>query len=204
MQIKTLHIVCVILLFCGCSSVQPIPNFSVSTSQPIFITNFKNSDTNAMQKSVYIFFKNSSGYQNNLENATRNKISTLGFVQNSDISKADIVILGDFISLERFEYKARREPRIFMDMGYGWGSRGWRSRSFGLGMMLSNPFFEDDWDYQTDYYIYKAIVSVMIRANGDEQRANIEIKSGANLYSVSRILPFIEEKVANQILNFFY
>ena len=206
MKLKALCVVVLRLFFVGCADRAPsTPNFSVSVSQPIFITNFKNLDANASNKTAYVFFKNSSGYQNNLESAVRNKLSILGFSQSFDMQNADIAVLGDFVSLERYEHRVRREPRVFMDMGYGWGSRGYRSRSVGVGMIFGSPFYDDDWDYpRTDYYVYKAVVSVMIRANGQEQRANIELSSGENLYSPSYILPFVEERVAKQILNFFY
>ena len=87
-------------------------------------------------------------------------------------------------------------------MGYGWGGYGYR-HSLGVGMLFGDPFDDDFYD-RTDYYLYRAFISVMIRANGSEQRTNLEIESGRNLYSPSYIIPYIEEKAATQILGFFY
>ena len=87
MKLKALCVVFLSLFFVGCADRAPsTPNFSVSVSQPIFITNFKNLDANASNKTAYVFFKNSSGYQNNLESAVRNKLSILGFSQSPDTS----------------------------------------------------------------------------------------------------------------------
>ena len=137
---------------------------------------------------------------NTLENTVRNKLLQNGFTQSMDQKSADIVIMGDFASLQRFERRER--PRAYMSMGYGFGSYG-RARSMGFGMLFGDPFDDDFYD-RTDYYLYRAFISVMIRTNGSEQRTNLEIESGQNLYSPSYIIPYIEEKAATQILSFFY
>ena len=117
-----------------------------------------------------------------------------------DQKNADVVIMGDFASLQRLEQRER--PRVYMNMGYGWGGYGYR-HSLGVGMLFGDPFDDDFYD-RTDYYLYRAFISLMIRANGSEQRTNLEIESGRNLYSPSYIIPYIEEKAATQILSFFY
>lgn len=205
MKFKSIFFSIFALILVGCSDkVLSVPEIYVKSTHPIFITNINQNELSTTKKSAYVFFKNSSGYQNSLLEAIRSRLINFGFLQSSDAQNADIVILGDFVSLQRFEHRTRNEPRMFMNMGYGFGSRGWRSRSLGLGMMFGDSL--DDWDdyERTDYYIYKAVVSVMIRVNGREQSTNIEVQSGENLYSPSYILPFIEAKVADQIINYFY
>lgn len=204
MRVKILLPLLFAFIFSGCADKfsNTTPQLYTTTTQPIFITNVKLNEQNTTKKSAYVFFKNSSGYQNSLEAVVLNRLLNFGFTQSLDMTNADLVVLGDFLSLQRFEVKQKRPPRVFMDMGYGWGSRGFRGRSMGLGMMFP---FGDDWDFErTDHYIYKALVSVMVRTNSQEQRTNIEIQSGENLYSPSYILPFIEQKIADQIINFFY
>jgi len=173
------------------------PELYSRSTTPIFITN---GDVNKTSRSVYVYFKNSSGYASTLENTVRNKLLQNGFTQSVDQKNADVVIMGDFASLQRLEQRER--PRVYMNMGYGWGGYGYR-HSLGVGMLFGDPFDDDFYD-RTDYYLYRAFISVMIRANGSEQRTNLEIESGRNLYSPSYIIPYIEEKAATQILGFFY
>ena len=196
MKLKIFTILLFAIFLAGCGEPRTPELYSRSTT-PIFITN---GDVNKTSRSVYVYFKNSSGYASTLENTVRNKLLQNGFTQSVDQKNADVVIMGDFASLQRLEQRER--PRVYMNMGYGWGSYGYR-HSLGVGMLFGDPFDDDFYD-RTDYYLYRAFISVMIRANGSEQRTNLEIESGRNLYSPSYIIPYIEEKAATQILSFFY
>jgi len=196
MKLKIFTILLFAIFLAGCGEPRTPELYSRSTT-PIFITN---GDANKTSRSVYVYFKNSSGYASTLENTVRNKLLQNGFTQSVDQKNADVVIMGDFASLQRLEQRER--PRVYMNMGYGWGSYGYR-HSLGVGMLFGDPFDDDFYD-RTDYYLYRAFISVMIRANGSEQRTNLEIESGRNLYSPSYIIPYIEEKAATQILGFFY
>ena len=183
MKLKIFSILLFTIFFVGCGEPRT-PELYARSTMPIFITN---GDVKKASRSVYVYFKNSCGYANTLENTVRNKLLQNGFTQSMDQKSADIVIMGDFASLQRFERRER--PRAYMSMGYG--------------MLFGDPFDDDFYD-RTDYYLYRAYISVMIRANGGEQRTNLEIESGQNLYSPSYIIPYIEEKAATQILSFFY
>lgn len=196
MKLKIFTILLFVIFLAGCGEPRTPELYSRSTT-PIFITN---GDVNKTSRSVYVYFKNSSGYASTLENTVRNKLLQNGFTQSVDQKNADVVIMGDFASLQRLEQRER--PRVYMNMGYGWGSYGYR-HSLGVGMLFGDPFDDDFYD-RTDYYLYRAFISLMIRANGSEQRTNLEIESGRNLYSPSYIIPYIEEKAATQILGFFY
>jgi len=196
MKLKIFTILLFAIFIAGCGEPRTPELYSRSTT-PIFITN---GDVNKTSRSVYVYFKNSSGYTSTLENTVRNKLLQNGFTQSVDQKNADVVIMGDFASLQRLEQRER--PRVYMNMGYGWGSYGYR-HSLGVGMLFGDPFDDDFYD-RTDYYLYRAFISLMIRANGSEQRTNLEIESGRNLYSPSYIIPYIEEKAATQILGFFY
>ena len=196
MKLKIFTILLFAIFLAGCGEPRTPELYSRSTT-PIFITN---GDVNKTSRSVYVYFKNSSGYTSTLENTVRNKLLQNGFTQSVDQKNADVVIMGDFASLQRLEQRER--PRVYMNMGYGWGSYGYR-HSLGVGMLFGDPFDDDFYD-RTDYYLYRAFISLMIRANGSEQRTNLEIESGRNLYSPSYIIPYIEEKAATQILGFFY
>ena len=196
MKLKIFTILLFAIFLAGCGEPRTPELYSRSTA-PIFITN---GDANKTSRSVYVYFKNSSGYTSTLENTVRNKLLQNGFTQSVDQKNADVVIMGDFASLQRLEQRER--PRVYMNMGYGWGGYGYR-HSLGVGMLFGDPFDDDFYD-RTDYYLYRAFISVMIRANGSEQRTNLEIESGRNLYSPSYIIPYIEEKAATQILGFFY
>ena len=190
MKLKIFTILLFAIFLAGCGEPRTPELYSRSTT-PIFITN---GDVNKTSRSVYVYFKNSSGY------TVRNKLLQNGFTQSVDQKNADVVIMGDFASLQRLEQRER--PRVYMNMGYGWGGYGYR-HSLGVGMLFGDPFDDDFYD-RTDYYLYRAFISLMIRANGSEQRTNLEIESGRNLYSPSYIIPYIEEKAATQILGFFY
>ena len=196
MKLKIFTILLFAIFLAGCGEPRTPELYSRSTT-PIFITN---GDVNKTSRSVYVYFKNSSGYASTLENTVRNKLLQNGFTQSVDQKNADVVIMGDFASLQRLEQRER--PRVYMNMGYGWGGYGYR-HSLGVGMLFGDPFDDDSYD-RTDYYLYRAFISLMIRANGSEQRTNLEIESGRNLYSPSYIIPYIEEKAATQILGFFY
>ena len=196
MKLKIFTILLFAIFLAGCGEPRTPELYSRSTT-PIFITN---GDVNKTSRSVYVYFKNSSGYASTLENTVRNKLLQNGFTQSVDQKNADVVIMGDFASLQRLEQRER--PRVYMNMGYGWGGYGYR-HSLGVGMLFGDPFDDDFYD-RTVYYLYRAFISLMIRANGSEQRTNLEIESGRNLYSPSYIIPYIEEKAATQILGFFY
>ena len=196
MKLKIFTILLFAIFLAGCGEPRTPELYSRSTT-PICITN---GDVNKTSRSVYVYFKNSSGYASTLENTVRNKLLQNGFTQSVDQKNADVVIMGDFASLQRLEQRER--PRVYMNMGYGWGGYGYR-HSLGVGMLFGDPFDDDFYD-RTDYYLYRAFISLMIRANGSEQRTNLEIESGRNLYSPSYIIPYIEEKAATQILGFFY
>ena len=196
MKLKIFTILLFAIFLAGCGEPRTPELYSRSTT-PIFITN---GDVNKTSRSVYVYFKNSSGYASTLENTVRNKLLQNGFTQSVDQKNADVVIMGDFASLQRLEQRER--PRVYMNMGYGWGGYGYR-HSLGVGMLFGDPFDDDFYD-RTDYYLYRAFISLMIRANGSEQRNNLELESGRNLDSPSYIIPYIEEKAATQILGFFY
>lgn len=181
----------VALVFSACSS-SGVPKLYINSSVPVFVTNL---DAN---RTVFINFKNSSGHQNNLEETVKKKFANKGFMPVTDKNRADIVILGDFMMLERME---RKDPNVFINLGYGFGSFG-RRTSAGVGMVFGDPFYDDY--YSTRHYIYKATVSVLIATKEREQRTILDVQSDKNVYSPSYIIPFVEEKIATQIVNFFY
>ncbi|QKG30120.1 MULTISPECIES: complement resistance protein TraT [unclassified Campylobacter] len=177
--------------FAACST-NSTPKLYLNSSAPVFITNL---DAN---RTVFINFKNSSGHQNTLEETVKKKFVNKGFVPVADKKRADIVILGDFMMLERVE---RKDPNVFINLGYGFGSFGRRS-SAGVGIVFGDPFYDDY--YNTRHYIYKATVSVSITTKEREQRTILDVQSDKNVYSPSYIMPFVEDKIATQIINFFY
>ncbi|MDO5046252.1 complement resistance protein TraT [Campylobacter sp.] len=188
LQILLFLLIAFFFAACGNST----PKLYLNSSVPVFVTNL---DAN---KTVFINFKNSSGHQNTLEETVKKKFVNKGFVPVADKKRADIVILGDFMMLEKVE---RKDPNVFINLGYGFGSFG-RRASAGVGMVFGDPFYDDYYD--TCHYIYKAIVSVSIATKQREQRTMLDVQSDKNVYSPSYILPFIEDKIATQILNFFY
>ena len=191
MKIKIFICFLIAFIFVGCAG-KGVPSLYMQTSSPIFITNL-NKDAN---QSVYINFKNSSNQQNTLEKSVRAKLKQKGFVSSGDIKNADIVILGDLMSFERLTVK---DPNIFLNVGYGFGSFGRRS-SVGMGVFFGDPFY----DRRTNSYVYRASVSLSIKTKEREQRTVLNVQSDRNVYSPSYIMPFIEDKISTQILNFFY
>ena len=146
MKLKIFTILLFAIFLAGCGEPRTPELYSRSTT-PIFITN---GDVNKTSRSVYVYFKNSSGYASTLENTVRNKLLQNGFTQSVDQKNADVVIMGDFASLQRLEQRER--PRVYMNMGYGWGGYGYR-HSLGVGMLFGDPFDDDFYD-RTDYYLY--------------------------------------------------
>ena len=195
MKIKIFICFLIAFIFVGCTG-KGVPSLYMQTSSPIFITNL-NKDAN---QSVYINFKNSSNQQNTLEKSVRAKLEQKGFVSSGDIKNADIVILGDLMSFERLTVK---DPNIFLNVGYGFGSFGRRS-SVGMGVFFGDPFYDDFYDRRTNSYVYRASVSLSIKTKEREQRTVLNVQSDRNVYSPSYIMPFIEDKISTQILNFFY
>ena len=195
MKIKIFICFLIAFIFVGCAG-KGVPSLYMQTSSPIFITNL-NKDAN---QSVYINFKNSSNQQNTLEKSVRAKLEQRGFVSSGDIKNADIVILGDLMSFERLTVK---DPNIFLNVGYGFGSFGRRS-SVGMGVFFGDPFYDDFYDRRTNSYVYRASVSLSIKTKEREQRTVLNVQSDRNVYSPSYIMPFIEDKISTQILNFFY
>ncbi|MBR8463342.1 hypothetical protein KDD93_01990 [Campylobacter sp. faydin G-24] len=179
-----------VLFLSGCAT-SSTPSLYTQSSVPIFVTT---QDTNT---TIFINFKNSSGAINTLENSVKAKFINRGYILANDMNTASIVILGDLMSLQRLEVK---DPNVFLNLGYGFGSFG-----SGYGIGVGTIFGADDfYDHRTNSYIYKANVSVMIRTKEREQSTILSIQSGRNTYSPSYIMPFIEDKIATQILNFFY
>ena len=177
------------IFFVGCAS--STPNISVKTSEPIFFT------LNEANKSVYVNFKNSAtGQDVNAE--ILSEFAKAGFRNEPNIKNADFIILGDVQSFSRI---IKRDPRFSMGMGYGFGRP-----SFGFGYSMFFPFgYYDDDDFSTNSYTYHMQVSVLVRPkNGGEKATNISLMQAGNVYSPSYIWPFFKERLAKQIVSFFY
>ena len=178
------------VFFVGCAS--STPNISVKTSDPIFFT------LSEANKSVYVNFKNSAtGQDVNAE--ILSEFAKAGFRNESNISNADFIILGD---VQSFSRTTKRDPRFSMGMGYGFGRP-----SFGFGYSMFFPFDYDDYDddFSTNSYAYYMQVSVLVRPkDGGEKATNISLMQAGNVYSPSYIWPFFKERLAKQIVSFFY
>lgn len=178
------------LFFVGCAN--SMPNISVKTSEPIFFT------LNETNKSVYVNFKNSAtGQDVNAE--ILSEFIKAGFRNEPNISNADFIILGD---VQSFSRTTKRDPRFSMGMGYGFGRP-----SFGFGYSMFFPFGYDDYDddFSTNSYAYYMQVSVLVRPkDGGEKATNISLMQAGNVYSPSYIWPFFKERLAKQIVSFFY
>ena len=178
------------LFFVGCAS--STPNISVKTSDPIFFT------LSEANKSVYVNFKNSAtGQDVNAE--ILSEFAKAGFRNEPNIKNADFIILGD---VQSFSRTTKRDPRFSMGMGYGFGRP-----SFGFGYSMFFPFGYDDYDddFSTNSYAYYMQVSVLVRPkDGGEKATNISLMQAGNVYSPSYIWPFFKERLAKQIVGFFY
>ncbi|WP_459817872.1 hypothetical protein [Campylobacter concisus] len=178
------------VFFVGCAS--STPNISVKTSEPIFFT------LNEANKSVYVNFKNSAtGQDVNAE--ILSEFAKAGFRNEPNIKNADFIILGD---VQSFSRTTKRDPRFSMGMGYGFGRP-----SFGFGYSMFFPFGYDDYDddFSTNSYAYYMQVSVLVRPkDGGEKATNISLMQAGNVYSPSYIWPFFKERLAKQIVSFFY
>lgn len=178
------------VFFVGCAS--STPNISVKTSDPIFFT------LNEANKSVYVNFKNSAtGQDVNAE--ILSEFAKAGFRNEPNIKNADFIILGD---VQSFSRTTKRDPRFSMGMGYGFGRP-----SFGFGYSMFFPFGYDDYDddFSTNSYAYYMQVSVLVRPkDGGEKATNISLMQAGNVYSPSYIWPFFKERLAKQIVSFFY
>jgi len=178
------------VFFVGCAS--STPNISVKTSDPIFFT------LSEANKSVYVNFKNSAtGQDVNAE--ILSELAKAGFRNEPNIKNADFIILGD---VQSFSRTTKRDPRFSMGMGYGFGRP-----SFGFGYSMFFPFGYDDYDddFSTNSYAYYMQVSVLVRPkDGGEKATNISLMQAGNVYSPSYIWPFFKERLAKQIVSFFY
>ena len=178
------------VFFVGCAS--SMPNISVKTSDPIFFT------LSEANKSVYVNFKNSAtGQDVNAE--ILSEFAKAGFRNEPNIKNADFIILGD---VQSFSRTTKRDPRFSMGMGYGFGRP-----SFGFGYSMFFPFDYDDYDddFSTNSYAYYMQVSVLVRPkDGGEKATNISLMQAGNVYSPSYIWPFFKERLAKQIVSFFY
>ena len=176
------------VFFVGCAS--STPNISVKTSEPIFFT------LNETNKSVYVNFKNSAtGQDVNAE--ILSEFIKAGFRNEPNISNADFIVLGD---VQGFERITKRDPRFTMGMGYGFGRP-----SFGFGYSMFFPLDYDDDEFNTNSYTYHMRASVLVRPkNGGEKATNISLMQAGNVYSPSYIWPFFKERLAKQIVGFFY
>ncbi|MBE9818529.1 hypothetical protein [Campylobacter concisus] len=177
------------VFFVGCAS--STPNISVKTSDPIFFT------LNESNRSVYVNFKNSATGQD-VNTEILSEFAKAGFRNEPNIKNADFIILGDVQSFSRI---IKRDPRFSMGMGYGFGRP-----SFGFGYSMFFPFgYYDDDDFSTNSYTYHMQVSVLVRPkNGGEKATNISLMQAGNVYSPSYIWPFFKERLAKQIVSFFY
>ena len=187
---RNLFLFVLALFFVGCAS--STPNISVKTSEPIFFT------LNETNKSVYVNFKNSAtGQDVNAE--ILSEFAKAGFRNEPNIKNADFIILGD---VQSFSRTTKRDPRFSMGMGYGFGRP-----SFGFGYSMFFPFGYDDYDddFSTNSYAYYMQVSVLVRPkDGGEKATNISLMQAGNVYSPSYIWPFFKERLAKQIVSFFY
>ena len=186
---KNLFLLVLAVFFFGCAT--STPNISVKTSDPIFFT------LNESNRSVYVNFKNSAtGQDVNAE--ILSEFIKAGFRNEPNIKNADFIILGDVQSFSRI---IKRDPRFSMGMGYGFGRP-----SFGFGYSMFFPFgYYDDDDFSTNSYTYHMQVSVLVRPkNGGEKATNISLMQAGNVYSPSYIWPFFKERLAKQIVSFFY
>ena len=187
---RNLFLFVLAVFFVGCAS--STPNISVKTSDPIFFT------LNEANKSVYVNFKNSAtGQDVNAE--ILSEFAKAGFRNEPNIKNADFVILGD---VQSFSRTTKRDPRFSMGMGYGFGRP-----SFGFGYSMFFPFGYDDYDddFSTNSYAYYMQVSVLVRPkDGGEKATNISLMQAGTVYSPSYIWPFFKERLAKQIVSFFY
>ncbi|MCD8213316.1 MAG: complement resistance protein TraT [Campylobacter sp.] len=183
---RALFIIFVSILFVGCAS--GVPSVSSRTSAPIFIMT---KDANA---SVFVNFKNSANGED-VNSDIIAEFSKNGFIHTTDIAKADFVVLGDVQSFDRL---TRRDFDSRFYMGYGFGRR-----PFGMfGYSFGFPF--DD-DFVTSSYFYTMQASVLIRQKDvGDKTTNITLSQGGNTYSKSYIWPYFKQRLAKQIVGFFY
>ncbi|MFC2492283.1 MAG: hypothetical protein ACFNUJ_06400 [Campylobacter curvus] len=184
---KTLLVIFAAILFAGCAS--NAPTISSRTSAPIFITM---KDANA---SVFVNFKNTATGEDVNSEIIAEFVKN-GFVSTSNMAKADFVVLGD---VQGFDRLIRRDFDSRFYMGYGFGRR-----PFGMfGYSFGFPF--DDDDFVTNSYFYTMQASVLIRQKGyPDKSTNITLYQGGNTYSKSYIWPYFKERLARQIVGFFY
>ena len=146
----------------------------------------------------YVNFKNNAtGQDVNAE--ILSEFAKAGFRNEPNIKNADFIILGD---VQSFSRTTKRDPRFSMGMGYGFGRP-----SFGFGYSMFFPFDYDDYDddFSTNSYAYYMQVSVLVRPkDGGEKATNISLMQAGNVYSPSYIWPFFKERLAKQIVSFFY
>ncbi|KEA45969.1 hypothetical protein [Campylobacter mucosalis] len=176
----------VAISFSACA--RGIPSISASTSEPMFVT------PKSGENRVFVMFKNSAGIsENNTTTYVVNEFVKNGFVLADDIKNADFVVLGDVIGFQRVEV---RDYDAFMNFGFG---RRYSSIGFGF------PLFRDYDESYTNSYYYQMSASVQIKTkNGDTKSTNISLKSGGHTYSPSYILPYFNERLAKQVVGFFY
>ncbi|MCR4941990.1 MAG: complement resistance protein TraT [Campylobacter sp.] len=170
----------------GCAGVEP--KIAVNSTQAIFITPKKD------EKIIYANFKNTAGVENqSLTTYVLNEFANAGFTPTSDPQNANYVVLGDILSFTRsgvrdYDYNG------FMSMGVGR-----RSRFFGFGMMIPID------DTYSDRYFYTMKVSVLIKQKNAEEKSTIlSLKTANNTRSYDYVLPLFQNRIAKQIVGFFY
>lgn len=186
-KFKILLLSFIAMFFIACSSTQP--TISVNTSEAIFITPKQG------ENRVFVTFKNSANIaENNTTAYIKNELINSGFKIANDVDSADFVILGDIVSFVRLEHSDFNP-----NFNIGFGRRYW---GFGFGF----PIFARDFDtaYTNSYY-YTLNASVLIKSKDGLQKSTmITLKNEGHTYSVSYILPYLNERLARQIVGFFY
>ncbi|MBE2986275.1 hypothetical protein CCAL12920_05860 [Campylobacter sp. RM12920] len=189
MKFKILSVLFVAFMFFGCAS-SGTPKISSKTSEALFI---QTSDNN---QSVFINFKNSTSGDMSVNSDIATEFIKRGFRVSSEAKTADYVVIGDVQSFDRFTKRDENRARFYM--GYGFGRRPFGA--FGLGFPLG--YYDDD--FYTNSYIYVLNASVLIKSKDGDKSTMITLSHGGSTYSPSYIWPFFKQRLAEQIVAFFY
>lgn len=193
---KMLLLSFIILFFASCSSM-PKPKSYINTSAPIFI--LKKPKNNH----VHIEFEDRSHKENDILGAISSKLAQNGFVVVQDKDQASVLIKGAIYYLKQ---ETRRNTRGYMGVGFGFGSKGWRSREVELGMS-HRIFSNGTWnDFGSGDYRYDGQASLLIRIkvgeNFENYTTNLNFLTEENTHSLNYARKLFNEQIASQILSY--
>lgn len=178
---------------CAGGGSPKVPRIVSHMSDAVIITPKQGANT------IFVHFKNSANLPNsNTAAVVMSELVKGGFLPTADMLSADYIVLGDVFSFERREFV---DVDPFFDVGFGFGRRHWGA---GFGFPFGRRAYYDDFVY-TKSYEYTMRASVLVRAKtGEERGTMVTLKQGGATYSPSYILPYFYERLAQQIVGFFY